>query len=122
PAYCTSLGKVLLAFLPDEELEARLAGIEFVKRGPNTLASPAALARELRRVRAAGVAVNNEELAYGLRSIAAPILSHEGAAVAAINIAVHRSMVSIPDLGKRLGPVLVRTAADISARLGYREP
>jgi IclR family pca regulon transcriptional regulator len=120
PAYCTSLGKVLLAFLPPGEQEERVARVEFTRRGPNTLTSRAALLQELRRVRAAGFALNNEELAYGLRSIAAPILSHEGVAVAGINLAVHSSMVSTSDLGERLSPVLARTAAEISARLGHR--
>src|SRR6476620_10743735 len=73
PADCTSMGKVLLAFLPDEEREARLADLQLVPRGPNTLTKIPALRSELDRVRQAGLAVNDEELAYGLRSIAAPV-------------------------------------------------
>ncbi|MGH2936111.1 MAG: IclR family transcriptional regulator [Gaiellaceae bacterium] len=119
PAYCTSLGKVLLAHLAPEERDDRLGRIEFTQRGPNTLTSREALASELERVRKQGYAVNNEELAYGLRSIAAPVLTHDGAAAAAINLAVHSSMVSSADMGARWSPVLMRTAADISARLGY---
>jgi IclR family transcriptional regulator, pca regulon regulatory protein len=120
PAYCTSLGKVLLAQLPAEERDERLRRIDFARRGPNTLTSRTALEAELERVRREGYAINNEELAYGLRSIAAPVLTHDGAAAAAINLAVHSSMVSSADMGARFGPVLMRTAADISARLGYR--
>jgi IclR family pca regulon transcriptional regulator len=120
PAYCTSLGKVLLAQLPAEERDERLRRIDFARRGPNTLTSRTALEAELERVRREGYATNNEELAYGLRSIAAPVLTHDGAAAAAINLAVHSSMVSSADMGARFGPVLMRTAADISARLGYR--
>lgn len=120
PAYCTSLGKVLLAQLPEEERAARLERIDFQRRGPNTITSPTALAAEFVRVRRQGYAVNNEELAYGLRSIAAPVLQHDGSAAGAINLAVHSSMVSSETLGDRFGPVLVRTAADISARLGFR--
>ena len=71
-------------------------------------------------MRAAGLAVNNEELAYGLRSIAAPVRSQSGDVVAAINLAVHRSMVSVEDLVANLGPTLRRAAAEISARIGYR--
>jgi IclR family pca regulon transcriptional regulator len=119
PAYCTSLGKVLLAHLAPEERDERLGRIEFTQRGPNTLTSREALASELERVRKQGYAVNNEELAYGLRSIAAPVLTHDGAAAAAINLAVHSSMVSSADMGVRWSSVLMRTAADISARLGY---
>ena len=120
PAYCTSLGKVLLAFLPANERKATLAQIEFTRRGPNTLTSRTSFAAELDRVRENGFAINNEELAYGLRSIAAPVLSHDGAAAAAINLAVHSSMVSMEDLVKRLSPSLRRSAAEISAHLGYR--
>ena len=120
PAYCTSLGKVLLAHLAPEERAARLDRIDFAQRGPNTITSRRELEEELERVRAQGYAINNEELAYGLRSIAAPVRTHDGAAPAAINLAVHSSMVSSADMGARFGPVLMRTAADISARLGYR--
>ncbi|HXY80537.1 MAG TPA: IclR family transcriptional regulator C-terminal domain-containing protein [Gaiellaceae bacterium] len=120
PAYCTSLGKVLLAYLPPEEQAETLAEIELSRRGPNTITSRTALSAELKRVRAEGLAISNEELAYGLRSIAAPILSRDGAASAAINLAVHSSMVSMNDLVARLSPTLQRTASEISAHLGYR--
>jgi IclR family pca regulon transcriptional regulator len=120
PAYCTSLGKVLLAFLPADEQAAALAQIDFTRRGPNTLTSRTALGLELKRVRENGFAINNEELAYGLRSIAAPILTHDGVAAAAINLAVHSSMVSLEDLAARLSATLRGAAADISSRLGYR--
>jgi IclR family pca regulon transcriptional regulator len=120
PAYCTSMGKVMLAFLPDGEREALLDRIQFQQRGPNTVTDRAALAEALEAVRVAGLAVNNEELAYGLRSIAAPVRDRSGAVVAAINLAVHRSMVSMEDLVVRLGPALKRTADELSARVGYR--
>ena len=120
PAYCTSLGKVLLAYLSDAEREAALDGVEFAQRGPNTLTSRSALEAELGQVRSRGLAVNNEELAFGLRSIAAPVHGHSGEAAAAINLAVHRSWVSMEDLVKKFGPALQRTAADISARAGHR--
>jgi IclR family transcriptional regulator, pca regulon regulatory protein len=120
PAYCTSMGKVLLAFLPDEEQGAVLDAVQFTQRGPNTLTEREALLAELDRVRNAGLAVNNEELAYGLRSIAAPVRSQSGEALAAINIAVHRSMVSLEDLVARLAPPLKRTALEISQRIGHR--
>ena len=120
PAYCTSLGKVLLAFLPADERTARLEQVDFARRGPNTLTSRTALAAELKRVRENGFAINNEELAYGLRSIAAPVLSRDGGAAAAINLAVHSSMVSMNDLVARLSPTLRRAADEISAHPGYR--
>jgi IclR family transcriptional regulator, pca regulon regulatory protein len=120
PAYCTSLGKVLLAYLSREECEAVLDGVELTQRGPNTLTKRRDLLAELDQVRLRGLAVNNEELAFGLRSIAAPVRGHSGQAAAAINLAAHRSWMTIEELVKRFGPALQQTAADISARAGYR--
>jgi IclR family pca regulon transcriptional regulator len=120
PAYCTSLGKVLLAYLSREECEAVLDGVELTQRGPNTLTKRRDLLAELDQVRLRGLAVNNEELAFGLRSIAAPVRGHSGQAAAAINLAAHRSWMTIEELVKRFGPSLQQTAADISARAGYR--
>jgi IclR family transcriptional regulator, pca regulon regulatory protein len=121
PAYCTSLGKVLLAYLPPDELRGRIQRIAFARRGPNTLTTRQAFTAELRKIREQGFAINNEELAYGLRSISAPILAHDGTAAAAINLAVHSTMLTLADLVKRWSPALRSTAEEISARLGYRE-
>src|SRR4030095_5199021 len=106
PAYCTSMGKVLLAYLPAAARAETLDRIELVSRGPNTVTKRAALVEELQRVRTAGLAVNNEELAYGLRSIAVPVRARSGEVEAAINLAVHRTMVSMDDLTARLRPAL----------------
>jgi IclR family pca regulon transcriptional regulator len=122
PAYCTSMGKVLLAGLPEAELDDVLDQVQFQQRGPNTLVERRALVEALAAVREAGIAVNNEELAYGLRSIAVPVRDNSGGVVAAINLAVHRSLVSMEDLVIRLSPALKRTANEISARIGYRPP
>jgi IclR family transcriptional regulator, pca regulon regulatory protein len=120
PAYCTSMGKVLLAGLPEAELGEVLDQVQFQQRGPNTLIERKALVDALAAVRDAGIAVNNEELAYGLRSIAVPVRDRSGVVAAAINLAVHRSLVSMEDLVIRLSPALKRTADEISARIGYR--
>jgi IclR family pca regulon transcriptional regulator len=120
PAYCTSMGKVLLAFLPAAERTAVLDETRLNQRGPNTLTDRAGLEAELDRVRANGLAINNQELAYGLRSIAAPVLNGTGEVAAAINLAVHSSMVSMEKLVAGLSPALVRTAARISEHAGYR--
>jgi IclR family transcriptional regulator, pca regulon regulatory protein len=120
PAYCTSMGKVLLAFLADDELRHVLDRIDFVRRGPNTIGSKTALRADLAEVRASGIAVNNEELAYGLRSVAVPVRTQAGEVVAAINLAAHRSFVTMEELVVRLSPALERAAAQISVRLGHR--
>jgi IclR family pca regulon transcriptional regulator len=120
PAYCTSMGKVLLAYLSDDRRDAALAGTRLTQRGPNTLTSRSALRAELEQVRSAGLAVNNEELAFGLRSIAVPVRGRSGEVAAAVNLAAHRSWVSMADLVEQFGPALKRTAADIATRAGYR--
>jgi IclR family transcriptional regulator, pca regulon regulatory protein len=86
------------------------------------LTSKKALLAELARVKKAGMAVNNEELSYGLRSIAVPVYGKDEKGVAAINLAVHRSMGRLPMsvVVSRFGPFLVRTATRISARMGGR--
>jgi IclR family pca regulon transcriptional regulator len=116
PAYCTSMGKVLLAFAP--ELPRLVDAMQLTRRGPNTITAKRKLLKELEQVRERGLAVNNEELAYGLRSIAAPVWSQTGDVLAAINIAVHRSLVSMDELLEDLAPALVDTASEISAHTG----
>jgi IclR family transcriptional regulator, pca regulon regulatory protein len=121
PAYCTSMGKVLLAGLEPARQREVLEEVQFTQRGPNTLTELEDLLVELQKVKEDGLAVNNEELAYGLRSIAAPVRSQTGEVVAAINLAVHRTMVSLDSLVAHLGPQLKKTAGEISARIGYQQ-
>ncbi len=120
PAYCTAMGKAILAFVAEPRREEIIAGIDFAPRGPNTLTDPDAFRAELARIRVSGLAVNDEELAYGLRSIAAPIHSHSGEVVAALNLAVHRTMVSMEALVDRYGPAVSRAARNISLGMGCR--
>jgi IclR family pca regulon transcriptional regulator len=120
PAYCTSLGKVLLAYLDASRRQKAVDRIEFVLRGPNTIMSKTALCSELAHIRAGRIAVSNEELASGLRSMAMPVRSQEDDAVAAVNLAMHRSLGSMEELVARLSPALERTVDEIARRLGHR--
>jgi IclR family pca regulon transcriptional regulator len=122
PAYCTSLGKALLAYLDLDERRRILDGVTLSRLGPNTFVTASALDAELDRVRASGLAVNNEELAYGLRSIAVPVRGASGEVVAAINLSFHTSMgaVSMAEMLSRYGPPLRKTASAVEARVGYR--
>jgi IclR family pca regulon transcriptional regulator len=122
PAYCTAMGKAILAFLPEDHREEIIARTDFAPRGPNTFTDPDAFREELARIRASGVALNDEELAYGLRSIASPIRARTGEVVAALNLAVHRTMVSMDELIARFGPAVTKTAHDISQSMGHRLP
>jgi len=120
PAYCTAMGKLLLADLPDGEQRDLLASMKLTKLGPNTITSRKALRGELENVRAAGFAVNDEELAAEVYAIAAPVRNESSEVVAAVNLGAHRSMISLEELVDALGPHLVSTADHISARLGFR--
>jgi len=120
PAYCTSMGKVLLAYLPDAELLRTIHGIEFLPRGPRTITSRKQLLANLENVRRLGVAVNDEELAHGLRSIAAPVFGQHGSVVAAVNMAVHALTHSFDEVMEQLAPLLLEATTQISEHLGYR--
>ena len=120
PAYCTAMGKLLLAHLPEAEQRDVFATIKLSKRGPNTITTKKALYDELDEVRTAGFAVNDEELAAELLTISAPVRNQDRQVVAAINMAAHSSMISLEELVDALGPHLVSTADRISARLGFR--
>jgi IclR family pca regulon transcriptional regulator len=122
PAYCTSMGKVLLAHRDPAALRALLDRTDLARRGPHTITVREQLMSVLARVRQSGIAVSDQELAPGLRSIAAPVRDRTGHVVAAVNVAVHLTTwtTSVESVVNRLEGPLRRTAAEISARLGYR--
>ena len=111
------MGKAMLAFLPEERLAPILDDLELAERGPNTITDAPRSAPSSPTSARPGIAVNDEELAYGLRSIAAPISARSGEVVAALNLAVHRSMGLTTDLIERFSPAILRTAAAISAEI-----
>jgi IclR family pca regulon transcriptional regulator len=115
PSYCTATGKALIAFLPPHDLEALLDRIELLPRGPRTLSGRCALAADLGQVRRTGIALNDEELDGGLRSIAVPVRSRAGIVVAAINLAFPWSPVAMSELTDQFGPLLQATARQISS-------
>lgn len=119
PAIVTSMGKVLLADLTDEELRKRITPKAFEGPwGPNAVRNMTALKKELARVRERGFAVQDEELASGLRSIAAPLRNKGGRVVAAVNVAVPARAFSVDELLKRIREPLFSACERISRRLG----
>jgi len=119
PAIVTSMGKVLLAFMPQAELTKHISATSFGGPwGPNALRTLPALEKELARIRSAGFAVQDEELASGLRSIAAPVRQNDGRVVAAVNVAVPAREFTVNDLRKRVRDPLLAACAQISRRLG----
>ena len=119
PAHSTSLGKVLLADLPDDELGRLMDTHELTAFTPQTLNSPLSLLHELQIVRQNGFAPDQEELASGLRAAAAPIRDFSGRVVAAVNVtgSIHR--ISQERLHSEIIPTLLKTTEQISKILGY---
>jgi len=113
------MGKLLLAYLPEDEQRELIAEMKLTKQGPNTITSKKALLSELDEIREEGFAVNDEELAPELHSIAAPVRNEAREVVAAVNLAASTS-ISLSELVDALSPHLISTADRISARLGYR--
>jgi IclR family pca regulon transcriptional regulator len=110
PAYCTSMGQVLLAQLPQEAMEAYLAQARLVARTDRTITSAPMLRRAIEKVRHAGHALVDQELEAGLRSIAVPVRDARGSVVAAINVGAHASRVSLDTMRSRFLPELQRCA------------
>lgn len=115
PAVYTSIGKVLLASLPPGDLSSRLTDSSFsASHGPRAVTGLKELQRQLTSVRTNRYAIQDEEVAYGLRSIAAPINNGEGVVVAAANVAVNAREWTTEKMLEKLAPALLRATAEIS--------
>ncbi|HXW16679.1 MAG TPA: IclR family transcriptional regulator C-terminal domain-containing protein [Candidatus Acidoferrales bacterium] len=117
PAFCTSMGRVLLANLPPDELESFLARIEFTRHTERTVANAEKLRQVLRGVQRNGYAIVDQELELGLRSMAVPIRNPMGKVVAALNVGAHAQRVSIQEMQTRLLPNLHAAAQELSMLL-----
>jgi IclR family transcriptional regulator, KDG regulon repressor len=119
PAYCTSVGKAILAYLPSEALAAYLGTTELRPLTPKTITSPAVLKAQLRRVAEQGYALDDEEVHEGVRGVAAPVRDYSGRVVAAITITGPASRITrskLPEFAEHV----IKAADNISSRLGYR--
>jgi len=118
PAYCTALGRVLLASLPPQRTREELSKFEPVAHTRFTVTSRPRLEEILDAARAEGFAVNDQELEIGLRAIAVPVRNVVGATVAAMNISAQASRITRRELLEKALPLL-RGAAE---RLGNQLP
>lgn len=117
PAYCSSLGRVLLAALPDAEARALLALIEPRKLTPRTQTDRERLIDVLHQVRADGFCLVDQELEIGLRSIAVPVRNASGQVIAAMNVSAQAGRVSCEDLRREALPVLLQAAESVRPAL-----
>jgi len=115
---CTGVGKVLLAFLPQDELDQLLKTAVFARHNSHTIISKSALRRELLLVKQSGYALDDEEDEPGLRCIGAPVFGPNGRAMAAISVAGTTSQIMI-DRVPSLSRMIIRTAQGISSCLGH---
>ena len=118
PAVTTSIGKLLLAHLDADDLRSRITNESFsTQHGPNAKVSLEELQEEFEQIRTSGWSLQDEELAYGLRSIAAPVTGGDGSVVAGVNLAVQARDWSTQRIVRELRPALLDTCGEISSLL-----
>jgi IclR family pca regulon transcriptional regulator len=117
PAHATSMGKVLLASLPDAELEAYLQRAALERFLPRTVTDRDVLRAQLRDVRATGSAIVDQELEEGLVAVAAPVRARGGRVVGAINLSTHVARRGPEQVRADLVAPLLQTARAIEADL-----
>lgn len=118
PAYCTALGKVLLAGCSNEQLQDYLARANFVQLTHNTLASADRLRPQLDTVRRCGYAVDMQEQEVGVWCVAAPVRDFTGHTIAAVSVSMRQE--PSPERVQALIMAVVETARKISQDLGFR--
>ncbi len=106
PAYCTSLGRAILAYQPPEVIDVYLQRVRLEAKTPKTVTDKAELRRVLEAARAQGYALVNEELEFGLRSIAVPVIQKTGQVTIALNLSAQAGRISTDEMKERFLPSL----------------
>jgi IclR family transcriptional regulator, KDG regulon repressor len=119
PLYCTAVGKVMLAYMPDDEREKILPQLGLTRRTPNTVGNLQELQTELYRVRKNGYASDLEENELHIRCVAAPIWDHAGGVNASLSITAPVVRMAVARL-RQLAPLILTAGLQISRELGYR--
>lgn len=117
PAYCTSNGRVLVAALPNDALDAWLERQSLDALTPHTITHPERLRLELLRARAQGYAAVDQELELGLRTIAVPLRNFRGDVVAAMNVSVHAARMRMDQLVEQCLPALLHAQEQLRTLL-----
>lgn len=107
PAFCSALGRAILASRPEAEIEAFLDAHDFTKLTPKTKTHRQELHDELMKVRAEGYAVSDEELELGLRSIAVPVANARGEVVLAMSVSLHAARMTVEKMVEQALPALL---------------
>jgi DNA-binding IclR family transcriptional regulator len=122
PAHSCAVGKVLLSYLSEGELQDFISEKRLAVRTPNTISSARALRRELRTVRVRGYALDDEENEEGIRCVAAPVFGASGDPVAAVSVSGPAFRMTKEVIQNVMKKEVVEVAAEISRRLGYADP
>ena len=113
PAFCAGTGRVMLAALPQTEIDNWVARQELTQLTPHTITHPERLRIEIAHARALGYACVDQELEMGLRTVAVPLKNYRGDVVAAMSISVHASRMSMDQLVDHCLPPLLQSQAHL---------
>lgn len=117
PAYCTSMGRILLAALDDDSLHDYLNHADLQVKTSRTLHTPQALWECLQQVRQQGWCLVDQELEQGLRSLAVPVYDSSGHVLAAMNVSTHAGRVPARELQQRFLPIMLNASRELSGQL-----
>lgn len=116
PVYCTSMGKAMLAYLPEKILEQTISRIRFVPHTPKTICSREELLKSLERVRRRGYAIDDEEIETGVRCVGAPIFDDNRYPIAAVSISGPSARIRV-QMVPSIAEHVMHCCEDISASL-----
>ncbi len=119
-AYCSSLGKAVLAFLDDETLKTYLDKIPLTKFTPRTITDRELLLEDLEIARARGYAMDAEEAVLGMTCLGGPVFDHEGMVIGSVSLSGSPEKFAQPKKLEKFGFEVMKAAAQVSRLLGYR--
>jgi len=120
PLHCTAVGKAILAFFTDKQVDRMIKAMGLARFTENTITDRERLDREMNAIRQRGYAVDNAEHEEGVRCIGAPIHNHEAAVMASISVSGPSQRMT-PERDEEVGELVMSKTAEISRSLGYRE-
>lgn len=118
PLYCTGLGKVILAYLPEEELSRILSGMRFRKYTDTTVSSREELRAQLDKIRETGYCSDDKEYVEQLNCIAAPVFDYHGYPIGAVSVSIPAYRYNPDTTEKRISALVMQVANDLSRQLG----
>ncbi|MCG8484809.1 MAG: IclR family transcriptional regulator [Clostridia bacterium] len=119
PAYCTGLGKAMLAFMSQEKMEKIMADVEFIQYTNKTVADYPELLEQLKAIKQQGYSIDDEEYVEGLKCVSAPIFSYSGEVIAAISVAIPKYRYDEGEKNIGYANIIKKTAMSLSKELGY---